>query len=366
MNDMSNTSPHPREMPMPVLRRLPGIQLQVALLAMAALACGNEALTSSPVEDGSRLYWGLRLDHHAVNLSVHAPYDTIRLTATPVNSAGGPLDGMPAATFESGDPEVLEVTSEGVVRALSPASRIPVVATLSIANLTHLDTTLITITDDLAPPVLAVFSAHPVPPDSAKTTAGPGFFMPPKVLPVQALDAANQPMAGLEVDFRSSDTLRASINRSTGLVFGRRPGQVTLYATTTAYGVTKADTIPYTVGWPLHRTVPMYRSTPDGAMVPDFDPAEVWLGPGGTVVWVNFLGKEADVVFDDPASAVENTTYCTFFGLCGSGNIEPFNPPLDDPNFFAHARARRFPVPGTYTYHSAIYGITGKVIVMDQ
>jgi hypothetical protein len=59
--------------------------------------------------------------------------------------------------------------------------------------------------------------------------------------------------------------------------------------------------------------------------------------------------------------------YCGFLpALCGSGNISAWARDTSDASGISAIRTRRFPVPGTYTYHSTIFGTTGKIIVVDD
>jgi hypothetical protein len=51
----------------------------------------------------------------------------------------------------------------------------------------------------------------------------------------------------------------------------------------------------------------------------------------------------------------------------GTGNIAPFGVAQDSTNRLSadNCRSRGFPTPGTYTYHSTLTGVQGRVIVAD-
>src|SRR5690348_7928741 len=136
-----------------------------AVLVFAS--CGSDAVAPTPTSNPTALYWALTLDHHAVTLATTSPYDTSRLTATPRDPSGAPLSVPIAVTYQSTDLAHVGVSPEGVLQAVAPASQIQVIATLSLGNVTHVDTAVVNVTTDSAPPVLTTFSIHPVPPDSA-------------------------------------------------------------------------------------------------------------------------------------------------------------------------------------------------------
>jgi plastocyanin len=117
--------------------------------------------------------------------------------------------------------------------------------------------------------------------------------------------------------------------------------------------VTKADTVDFTIGLPLAATIAL-----DSGNVAL---GSVTIATGGTIQWMNRTGQPADLTFDDPSNVTEDPA-C----LCGAGDVPPFG--STDPNDFAANRvSRRFPVPGTYTYHSSAVQGNGTVVVQaDQ
>src|SRR5690606_22686744 len=153
----------------------------------------------------------------------------------------------------------------------------------------------------------------------------------------------------LAVAFRSADTTIATIDQS-GFLRGVRPGTVAISASTSAYGVSMADTVVYTITYPTAQTVHI-----EGASSPPFEPGEVTIAAGGRVLWLNATGRDVDVVFDDPANVTEDSTLC----FCGSGNIEAFGDTTGVG--YDGFRVRRFRVPGTYHYRSTITGAEGTV-----
>lgn len=331
----------------------------VAMLA-AVLGCGSDSVAPTPSTDVSRLYWSLTLDQHAINLSTVAPYDTVRLTATPRQADGQPLTDTSVAmpTFRSTDPARVRVSADGLLQAVAPGQAVAVIATLQVGFITHTDTALVYVTNSAAPSVPAGFSIHPLPGDStiwdANQLSNFDLFGPATIVPH---DSLGNPISGIGISFSSSDTTIAKIARTTGVLDGRRPGQVKIIASTTAFGVVMADTIPFTITMPATQLVIAAppSTNPTGNNI--FGPATVEIAAGGEVVWGNYSFTPTDIVFDDPTNVAEDILICG----CGSGNVDFF---VGDSVFGPGIAARRFPVAGTYTYHTtAPGGASGKIIV---
>jgi hypothetical protein len=336
-----------------------------AALAALAAACATQDATVGPApRTDAGQFWALTLDYHAVTLSTAAPYDTIRLTATPRDAAGNALAGLAAPRFRSNDLERVVVDSNGLVHAVQPGTQVLVIATVSVGSITLADTAAITVTNLASPPGLASFSIQPAPGDSAMTTIDA-----PITLPTRALDSSGNPIDGLSVYYTAADDRTARIDRYTGEIFGVYPGHVTLTATATAYGVTKSDTVRYVIGWPSYATIAIApRTTKTGQVVNGFVPGSITIGVGATVLFGNETTTLTDVTFDNPAAVDSSALYCFYaqFGfpwLCGTGNIEPFA--LDSTVYGSELRARSFPVPGTLSYHSTLFGTTGVIVVVD-
>lgn len=371
-----------------------------AVFAMFAVAgCGGDAMTPSRVQ-ADVLYWDLALHHQAVTLSLSAPSDTLRLRATPRDQRGRELPTSSTATYVSRDLDRLSVTSDGVLRALGPTTQpVPVVATLTVGNMTHSDSVMVMILDEPQPPrVLASLSIHPIPPDSAKSPAagisGSGHFA--DTLPIQVRDADGMlmqfvgsdgfSMTTLPVNFRSSDSALATVDPVTGVVQGLRAGAVTFYATTTVFGLTKADSLPYRIGWPLFARINVTKSI-RGMPKNIFSETNVKVGVGALVQWDATGGAgadpslETDVTFDDPAHVMPFNTapllpnfnaflvgfYCRAYSCDEGGSfvLRPFYEAGEStvPNGLGVVM-RTFPVAGIYSYRSTAGGTTGRIHVL--
>ncbi len=335
----------------------------VAVLALAVAACATDTpYAPPPVTDPTKLYWSLTLNHRAVTLSTVAPYDTIRLVATPRTIKGLPIAGLPAPTFTSLDLQNVQVSATGLVHVIGTGTQFTVVASLSIGNDTHADTAIFNVTDTTTPPVLSRFTIHPPPGDSAKTASN---F--PTLIPSAGIDAAGDTIQNLATYYSTADSSVATIDR-TGVLSPVRPGHVTVYATATAYGITKADTLPYTIGYSLFAVIQI-AAEPNaaGKIVGIFTPSTVSLGPGATVVFQNQSAPSTDVTFDDPTHVMQDDAACAqHVWWCGSGNIAAFANDPSDTSDTKQLRIRSIPAPGTYKFHSTISGASGSVVVMKQ
>ena len=93
---------------------LPRHAARRAALALSLLlpACGSDDVVS-PVDTSAESFWALRLDRRAVTLGIAAPYDTLRLVATPVSSSGEPIEGPKPATFTTTNINTVAVHADG-------------------------------------------------------------------------------------------------------------------------------------------------------------------------------------------------------------------------------------------------------------
>ncbi len=390
----------------PAVRRA-GMMLKMsAIIAALSIigACGADGPTPPPLIEPDELYWNLQLNHRALTLSTTAPYDTLTLVATPRNMRGVAIEGTTRVQFVSDKVKHVTVSPEGTLVAVAPTegssatdsfNSVKVVARLTVGNLTHRDSLFVRVVDIDAPPVLASLSLHPVPPDSAKVAAQSRATLGGSscgLLSARATTSTGAPLDDLPVSIRSSDTTIAQTSQDVGanlvytgsgssrcVIYPYRPGTVTLYAATTAFGATKVDTLPYRVGWPLSGEVVVVPTEVGSSMNTFVDPV-VKIGAGGIVFWNSETATAAtDVIFADPTNVAAVSTapnlldgpddppgmlllFCAAFGMdCANGGnfvIPPGVPYL--------AAARIFPVPGTYDYHNPLSGAGGRIVVVDE
>jgi hypothetical protein len=373
-----------------------------------ALSCSGDTTNPTSIS-AAQTYWALRLNYHAVNMATVAPYDTIQLTATPVNPAGAPLSELGTVTYTTGDSNLV-VSPTGLITAHSHTqagnpSFVVAHWTDQTLNQTRADTAYVQVTDTIPQHRLKTFSIQPLSGDSAKRAVG---FANNLQWPIFATDSANNtvctatlnadatyaPTCALQVSFTTSDPTVAIIQKNGGewQVNLLRPGHVTFYATTTAYGITLRDSLPFVVGWPASAHIaidwvyPVKSTTP----VPAFTPARVSVAGGANVDWAieqdytQVPPDSVDVVFDDSAAVQPGCAYTAFLYNCNyetdrGGNIPPMYPDeasLDSAlagegsfqtivDVYASLdHGRKFPTVGRYRYHSRRYPMaTGEVDV---
>jgi hypothetical protein len=341
-------------------------------LTACAMSCTEVPPPSAPVANDA-MYWTLRFNHHAITMGSTAPYDTITLTATPRNAQGQPIPTTAKPVYTVSDPTTLAINAKGVLTALQPNPGLNVVASLTIGRVTLTDTALINVNVVTPPvPVLASLSIHPVPGlDSANANAG--MF---SNLYSFVVDTKGDTLSNILVYWQSSDSSVATTDQF-GDIFAYVPGQTTMYAEATVYGVSKSDSVTFTVDQPFLSNYLVSSRVPTGSTKPVsyFASASVTVAPFGFVVWNNASGQPIDVVFDDPsaAQAVPPTwdpVFEAFYNLDSpnnpnlGGNIAAFA--TQDSTSGADGvglRIRYFPIAGTYHFHSALYGTTGAVVV---
>ena len=358
------------------------------VLLIAACKGAEPVRPYEPITSPEKLFMSATLNHHAINLSTKAPFDTTHLSMVVSDARSQPLDGLPAPTFLSRDTAAVQVTPDGVLHARKAGQGILVIGEVTAGNVRHADTAIVNVTANPNPPVLLSLSIHPVPPDSAVlayqsssaaslasrhllttagVTKGVGFLWSPPGPSARAQGAGGVPITNLLIDYRSLDATVASYYRQTLIL--SRPGQVALVASTTAYGVTKADTAVFTVSLPIAQGVEIVQAA-DG--VASFKPSEIRLRPGGYVLWFNYTANGVDVSFDDPTHAVEITPLCQKFGaaFCGTGDIPALLDPLPSGagglGLTVTVTGRQLIAPGVYTYHSSAISASGRIIVTDS
>lgn len=346
----------------------------LALLGTGFLAaCAPEPMRPTSQPDPGELYWALRLDHHAVTLSIHPPYDTLRLVVTPVAASGAVLSAPPWHHFYSTDVDRVQVDSTGLLHAINVSRGVAVVAVDTMNDIVHADTVWVNVNDVTDPPALATLLIEPHP-DSAKYALGGSLLdLFSGVVPnltVRATDGNGSELSrdSLAVSYASLDTMVATIDRQ-GVIYPRRVGQVRFIASATAYGVAKVDTLSFTIGLPLQATVTIrMRVDAHGDTVAVLPSAPAVIGVGGDVIWSNQTNMLVDVMFDDSANVTQDDFMCTLYGsfmpqaVCRSGNIAAWRYDSTD----AGARVRQFRLPGTYHYRDTHTGASSTIIVTQE
>jgi hypothetical protein len=389
-------------------RRVAESLVGTAMLLVAA-GCGGDTAPTGPAAATAPLYWQLQLNHHAVTLATVAPYDTIQLTATPVDPDGVPIATTVRPVYTTNDTSIT-IDSTGFVRVHRTGSNalgIQVVATFQTTDAratTLADTVMINVVNwnsAAVVPRLDSLLFRPVSGDSARRALintlgqlGTQTFDQPLVK-----TATGDTISNVLVRYHTSDALIASvampIARSTRApeITIHAPGVVLLTAETTVYGKHVIDSVWYTVGYPL-RLVCSYGIgeivyNPELASVPAnfLTLGQLTIGQGGAVLWGNSIQGTADdsldIAFDRTTGIVGLTTTASFPGVTGAitippgpgGNIPAFPAATLEPFFgglevltfdSVTSKARVFTQPGTYQWTSQRHQVAGTVTVVSN
>ncbi len=361
------------------VQKILAFRMPLFVLGFLGVGCVDPGFRP-PMEENTPVYWELRTNYQAVQLSLIEPFDTVQLTAVPYGASGLPLPtefvntaGV-SMTWTSKDSSRVRVSPTGFLTARGETQRVDVEVRATIGRVTHVDTIVVRVTNDRNPPVLNVFSIHPS--DSLKRAAL-NFF--PYTFPVTALDTAGQSMIGFPIRWRSSDPTVAKFSDvSNGWLDVLAPGRkVLLFANTWVYGVVKQDSFTLETGWqvslPITATYMRQTRMSNGQvrLMPVIGIVDI--GPGGSVMFVNntgfgpsnasgipaLPGVAIDIIFDDP-------TVARLFGsVVEGGNIMglPSDTTLSQ---VARRQDRWFVVPGEHFFTIQPSGVRGSVIVHDK
>jgi hypothetical protein len=361
---------------------------------------GRGSDTTGPTSDATKDgYWALQLNHHAITLSLTAPSNQVQLQATPLTTRGDTIPTTVKVRYTSNDSSVI-VDSTGLLTARLEQIGVKVIASLTIPNgygqvLTLADTAVVNVNAVPAPIPTVTALQIMTPGDSA--TFSPVFGM--TGLTVTAMDASNTPLTNVNVFCRSSD--RNVVDFGQGVIglqqgtlnsfqvnsYSYLPGVTTITCSATIYGVSRADSIPIRMGMPLYSKLTLDAVLVVSGKAPVVvSSTVVKIGVGGIIQWDNRSKQQVDLVFDDSTALQsvplsEGVLGSGILGFpCGASAQAKRSCPLPSgagnlllpPNTSRGLTDgkgrdfRRFPVAGTYPYHSTTFPtITGTIIVTD-
>ena len=350
--------------------------------------CASDT-TGPALRTPAQLSWQLVLNHHAITLSLTPPYNTIQLTTTAWSATGAPLtDTTPTvysvdySSAQCGCQSVT-VSPTGVLASdgIDPDANVLIIATRQVGGVTLADTAIVNI-NDVSPGPPAKSLAMQLSIDSANVPASRGFLTASPV----GVDSLGDTIPNVIVHVTSTTPQTVSVvycfsGFCAFSVQHSHPGRTRLIADATIYGTTVTDTVLLTVAWPNWANVAILPTTgANGHTIGFFSHPDDTVGTGAMIAWINALsGQPADVVFDDPTNvqSADSVAFRHNFNnwvipTQGGGNIAPWTTQIDTigyynghvPQTVALARARTFPVPGTYPYHSTLYGTAGVIHVL--
>lgn len=296
------------------------------VVALAGVACSGDSPIALKSVPGDML-WAL---HATISATTVAVGGTQQLGAAAYLADGTVASNTPPVTYVSTNPTKVQVSSSGLVTGLGVTST-PSVVVASIVTplITLVDTILVAVTATAHP--LKTFSLHAGTTQVAQSSS--------ISIPLIVTDSNDVGVSGLAVKYKSLNPNIFYIQGSS--LVGATTGTAALIASTTSYGVARADTVNVTVTYPMVVYVYCYNKANTGR---DFSSATTIIGVGGTVNFYNFLGSPITITFDD-------TT-----GITGGNIVDLANSSL---------AARVFTAAGTYTFHSQTGG-TAMVVVLPN
>lgn len=332
-----------------------GVLVGVAL--GGGLGCGSDTTGPAPIP-ASAAYFTLQLNAHAITIDTGA---MIQLTATPRTATGAVFTAGSPVTYTTHD-TTITVSATGLVRARahtrSPAA---VVASSTAQGVTLVDTAFVQVTDTAPTTPLDTFSIQPLPGDSAK-----GSVNSRPTIAARAITAAGASLPVLAY-YTSSDNTVATIDRLTGAVHPVRPGNVTFYATTWAYGVAKQDSLPYLIGYPTFTGI---------VATTFFNPPILTVGHGAQIFFANPTADTIDVTFADTSAITNDGSSFTVDGDCNGltltvtggtfrivGDTAAADANCDNGAGIGFIQMTPTLPDGDYPYHSHALGVGGIVRV---
>ncbi len=348
----------------------------VVLIAIFSFsACNIDTAGLNLYGDIGTMVSYVRFEHRAYNLATDSPYDTVTLDVGAYTIQHKRLD-LPIA-YEVTNSQAMEIDSSGMLHANGTASGALIRAYTTVDGVTRSDSVYVTITEGTPAtlPVKVAFELNPG--DSAKFGSTIQFARG-KTVQIIRNDDAGSNMSTLQVGLWVSDLSKSTVAQrgNNATIMAYRPGKVTFYISTYAYGRAFLDSLPYVIGLPVSGYIVAYTRMPSGSRdsIVDFHPKRLTVGMGACVHWDRrSVGYLADVEFEDSAEAKSplNVPQCSPYmsESLASGNISAFAYQLDEfggPVLGSNTRARVFTKPGIYKYRSKLYNTTGEILVCDE
>ncbi len=345
----------------------------IAVCVFTGTGCNLSDTGPSPYRSPEQFFAVLSLEHHAINLSMVAPYDTVTLHTVQAMGDGSEVPGEVVYSVSSPSISI----TDGVLKAERPVSRAMIRVQLTYGTMTRTDSAIVSVIA-AAPNPLRDFGLRLPLGDSAKIgTSVDGV----KTIPLLRKSESGSNLSTLLVSLVSSDTTVAAITQSGSNVniVPKRPGRVVLSTSTFAFGTRWQDSLVFTVGWPTQFGMFIFERFAAGSLtkVLDFAYRDVTIGVGGCVTWTTQSTEmDADLQFDETThvnAPAGNPCGDNVLDPTVGGNIAPFHLIVWDgdlANFvsaiLSPRRARVFSASGVFPYHSSLHGTSGIVRVCDE
>jgi hypothetical protein len=353
-------------------------RIGTGLGAVLALGCQEPIGVPRPDVINAPFFARLSLSHKAVLMSKVAPYDTLQLSLTLLDSRGNVWhpEGMTAeqrdsllaanpVRYTSSDNSIITVSQTGLVKAIStttPFGTVRVVATQQIGLVTRADTALIRVFNTPVPLVADTLRLRPDSTRLARTQSailslrvvdGNGVAIPGAVTFVTSSDSTIVGISGALRGLHNALSIQAHANT----------GKAMVRAVAHVYGRTVRDSFEIEAKYPITGTfLNVFGLLTNGSSSNWLDRNDINISVGGTIQWrasgdtivtsSHLPQAPYSIVFDDPSTALA----ATLPGQdSGPGNITAVGDTL--------ARYRRFVATGEHKFTVQPYGYRGTITV---
>jgi hypothetical protein len=208
-----------------------GVSTVVVLAAAVVIAaCGDDASTS-PVRFDD-VFWKVGVSPRGIIVAANG---TQQINAVPLNKDGDTLTGPTQRSYSLADSTKVSIDSTGLLTglAVTPALPVAVVTTMTMANITHVDTSWVMVTSQAYQPKSLTIAP----------LGGPSgyIYLTPKMIKATITDVNDDPIpvsyAYLSVPPKSVGYPYPNLQ----FVLGLLVGSVTVHGDVTAYGVALSD-----------------------------------------------------------------------------------------------------------------------------
>ncbi len=367
-----------------ILRSADALRDRIALLVVAALSlysCADPSF-DPPEHTAETIFWEVKANHRAIQMSTVSPNDTLSINAYPVDVNGQLInmteidaDIKSRVLWVSSDSSKVKVTQDGYLRAIAETPQVDIVCRITIGRVTHNLTIVVKVNSDPSPLPIIEFDIQPK--DSAKRAA---INIIPYIFPISVANSLG-PVAGFPIHWSTSNRKNGRFDGSR-LTISKVVPDLIVYAEATYYGVVSRDSFVLEVGYPV--AIPFGATQLRQSVNSELEvvmverPSRPRIGPGGSISFENntafgptnisgkppIPGSDIDIIFDDPNVARAGGAFGADTSGPG-GNIMVL--PSDTTKSIALRRVyRRFIKPGEHFYTIQPYGVRGSVIVENK
>lgn len=332
-------------------RDLARMALLGSVALSAALGCGSDT-TEPGLTPSEQLFYSFKLNYHAINLALIAPYDTVQLTAVARTGNGTVLSPSTPVQYIVND-SAISVSANGLMTAhyRTQTNNATVIAQLTVNGITLRDTAIVQVTPTpLSAPPTAVAMVAYQPDGTIRATdfvddvfgnvyLGYTFtFADGSTGYCDEWYGCDVPLAAA---FTSSDPNAGTVDPY-GVVTPMHVGHLKYFVSTYAYGAVVSDSLPFVIGYPGRLTTTV---NPDSGVTP----LGINVTPAQTQPYVANVGASVAVT-NGTTDPLEISVSPTGLGVSYPWAGNP-NQLKDTLQYLYAYQPIQFDSAGTYTVH---------------